>query len=64
MPRTSGWGQRLAAIGIEVQQRGQSFEFGGGGGTSFAVIRFLPFTIRKTAKATMRKLRIVLARAP
>src|SRR5262245_57818284 len=46
---------RVAANGIDVKQRGQSLVFGGGGGAALSLL--IPFTIRKTTKPMIKKVR-------
>jgi hypothetical protein len=57
--------QRFALIGTAERQCGHSFVVGAAGaGSSFLFRRFTFRMSRKTAKATMRKLMIVLMKTP
>ena len=57
-------GQRCAGMGIFEQQSGQSFVGGGGAAGAAATSRFIPFTRRKAAKATMTKFSTAFAKTP
>jgi hypothetical protein len=48
-------GQRVALIGIDIVQAGQSFATGAAAGAG-RFIRLIAFTTRKMQKATIRKL--------
>ena len=58
-------GQRLALIGISVRQNGHSLVVGSSGGASSSRLRlFMPLISINTAKATIRKLTILLKKTP
>ena len=57
------FGQRVALMGIAVKQNEHSFVEGSGAGGSFLTL-FTFFITRKTEKATMRKLIMVLINTP
>ena len=56
-------GQRVALIGIDIVQAGQSFATGGAVGDGFFIL-FIAFTTRKMQKATMTKLMISVIKLP
>ncbi len=55
-------GQRVALIGIDIMQAGQSFDTGSAAGDLFKL--FIAFTTRKIQKATIRKLMIKVTKFP
>src|SRR5512139_145166 len=59
------FGQRLAGMGMAVQQKGHSFVVGAAAGAGASrFILFMPRITRKIAKATIRKLMMVLTNTP